>query len=265
LYYTDEANDYTNAIVGYLNGTPIPFGIASYSAPTSYKEYAAFGDVTYHFTHSLDAQLGVRFSRNDQEIAETYSPGLVSGPTVSGILNSENVTTYLATALDTWGPREPLVKVRDAINAGHLTGSRIFLGGNIIGMGGPTSPDFYPAIRTVINKVDADRIDAMWEQGVGADLLWMTPSEVREKVSTYIHSGRIDFVKYLSSGHKEMQFIAFSPDAQKAFVEEAHRAGLTAQAHSTSPSPLDHQASQNADASVHRGVRCRSSPRTLRT
>jgi len=98
LYYTDESNGYTNAIVGYLNGVPIPYTIALYSAPTSYKEYAAFGDVTYHLTHSLDAQLGVRFSRNDQDLAETYYPGLVSGPTVSGIQSSENVTTYLATA-----------------------------------------------------------------------------------------------------------------------------------------------------------------------
>jgi imidazolonepropionase-like amidohydrolase len=157
----------------------------------------------------------------------------------------------VTTVFDTWGPREPLVKVRDAINAGHLTGSRIFLGGNIIGMGGPTSPDFYPAIRTVINKVDADRIDAIWEQGVGPNLLWMTPSEVREKVSTYIRSGRIDFVKYLSSGHKEMQFIAFSPDAQKAIVEEAHRAGLTAQAHSTSPESLRLEIEAGADFLQH--------------
>jgi len=98
LYYTDEDNDYTNAIVGYLNGAPIPYTIALYSAPTSYKEYAAFGDVTYHFTRSFDTQLGVRFSRNDQDLAETYYPGLVTGPTVSGIRSSENVTTYLATA-----------------------------------------------------------------------------------------------------------------------------------------------------------------------
>lgn len=98
FYYTDEDNDYTNAIVGYLNGAPIPYTVALYSAPTSYKEYAAFGDVTYHFTRTFDTQLGVRFSRNDQDLAQTYYPGLVSGPTVSGIRSSEDVTTYLATA-----------------------------------------------------------------------------------------------------------------------------------------------------------------------
>jgi iron complex outermembrane receptor protein len=98
LYYTDEDNDYSNAIVGYLNGAPIPYTIALYRAPTSYKEYAAFGDVTYHFTRSFDTQLGVRFSRNDQDLAQTYYPGLLTGPTVSGIKSSEDVTTYLATA-----------------------------------------------------------------------------------------------------------------------------------------------------------------------
>lgn len=98
LFYTDEQNDYVNAIVGYLNGAPIPYTIARYAAPTSYKEYAGFGDVTYHFTRSLDAQLGVRLSRNDQDLAQTYYPGLVSGPTVSGISSSENIKTYLATA-----------------------------------------------------------------------------------------------------------------------------------------------------------------------
>jgi len=157
----------------------------------------------------------------------------------------------VTTVFDTWGPREPLMKVRDAINAGRLTGSRIFLGGNIIGMGGPASADFYPVIRSVINKVDADRIDAMWEQGVGPALLWMTPREVGEKVRTYIQSGRIDFVKYLSSGHKDMQFIAFSLDAQKAIVEEAHRAGLTVQAHSTSPESLRLEIEAGVDLLQH--------------
>jgi imidazolonepropionase-like amidohydrolase len=78
-------------------------------------------------------------------------------------------------------------------------------------------------------------------------LIPINTSEVREKVSTYIRSGRIDFVKYLSSGHKEMQFIAFSPDAQKVIVEEAHRAGLTVQAHSTSPESLKLEIEAGAD------------------
>lgn len=121
----------------------------------------------------------------------------------------------VTTVFDSWGPRESLAKVRDSINANRLVGSRMFIAGNIIGAGGPTSSDFLAPLRTVINAADADRIDAMWEQGVGPDLLWMTPEEVREKVRAYIATGHLDFVKYLSSGHKDMQFIAFSPDAKQ--------------------------------------------------
>jgi imidazolonepropionase-like amidohydrolase len=157
----------------------------------------------------------------------------------------------VTTVFDTWGPREPLIKVRDRINAGSAIGARMFVAGNIIGIGGPTSADFYPAIRAVISKVDADRIDAIWEQGVGADLLWQTPAEVRARVRTYIEGGHLDFVKYLSSGHVQMQMIAFSPDAQKAIVEEAHRAGLTVQAHSTSPESLKLEIEAGVDLLTH--------------
>jgi imidazolonepropionase-like amidohydrolase len=157
----------------------------------------------------------------------------------------------VTTVFDTWGPREPLVKVRNAITAGQLVGSRMYIAGNIIGMGGPTSTDFLAPIRGVISKVDADRIDAIWEQGVGADLLWRTPAQVREAVRKYIQTGQIDFIKYLASGHQEMQFIAFSPDAQKVIVEEAHRAGMTAQAHSTSPESLKLEIDAGADLLQH--------------
>lgn len=157
----------------------------------------------------------------------------------------------VTTVFDTWGPREPLVKVRDRINAGSVVGARMFVAGNIIGIGGPTSADFYPAIRAVISKVDADRIDAVWEQGVGPDLLWQTPAEVRARVRTYVQEGNLDFVKYLSSGHVQMQMIAFSPDAQRAIVEEAHRAGLTVQAHSTSPESLKLEIEAGVDLLQH--------------
>jgi imidazolonepropionase-like amidohydrolase len=144
----------------------------------------------------------------------------------------------VTTVFDTWGPREYLVKVRDAINAGGRTGSRIFLAGNIVGFGSPTSNDFLPPLRTILPKVDTDRFDAIWEQGVGSDLLWKTPQQVRERVHNYIQNGHLDFVKYAASGHKEGQFIAFSAEVQKAIVEEGHAAGLTVQAHTTSPESL---------------------------
>jgi len=87
-----------------------------------------------------------------------------------------------ATVFDTWGPRQALTRTRDRINRGEIPGSRIFCAGNIIGLGGPTSPDFFPQSRAVMSKAKADAIDAQWEQGVGADLLWMAPEQVRQKI-----------------------------------------------------------------------------------
>jgi imidazolonepropionase-like amidohydrolase len=73
-------------------------------------------------------------------------------------------------------------------------------------------------------------VNGEWEQGVGADLTWLPAEGVRGRVRGYVADAGIDFVKYSSSAHREMRFLAFAPDAQRAIVEEAHSAGLTAQA-----------------------------------
>jgi len=157
----------------------------------------------------------------------------------------------LTTVFDTWGPRQALLAVRDKIRAGRLEGSRMFVAGNIIGLGGPTSDDFFKVARTVLPKREADRIDERWEQGVGADLLWLTPDEVRERIRRYIDSGSQDFLKYAASGHTEMQFITFSAEAQRAIVEEGHRAGMTVQAHTTSPESLRMEIEAGCDLLQH--------------
>ena len=144
----------------------------------------------------------------------------------------------LTTVFDTWGPRRALTRIRDQISRGDIPGSRIFLAGNIIGLGGPTSEDFFPLARTVLSRSVADTIDARWEQGVGSDLLWRTPEEVRARVRAYIQSGQQDFVKYAGSGHGHVQYICFSEQVQRAIVEEGHRAGLTVQSHTTTPESL---------------------------
>jgi imidazolonepropionase-like amidohydrolase len=157
----------------------------------------------------------------------------------------------ITTVFDTWGPRAALVNARNKINSGGAIGSRIFLGGNIIGFTGPLSNDFFPDSEKVFSKTLVDRIDQQWEQGVGRELLWMTPEEVRAKIRAYISSGSLDLIKYGSSGHVNEQFIAFSPEAQRAIVEEAHRAGLTAQAHSTSVESLRLEIEAGVDLLQH--------------
>lgn len=139
----------------------------------------------------------------------------------------------LTTVFDTWGPRSALMTVRDRIDAGDVQGSRIFCAGNIIGFDGPLSPDFFDEASGIASAALARRINASWVENVGRHLMWLGPGQVAEEVRAYINKG-IDFVKYASNEHGSQAagaFIQFSPRVQVAIVEEAHRAGITAQAH----------------------------------
>ena len=67
----------------------------------SYREYAVFGDVDYHFTSSFDVQLGGRYSHNSQDFHEIAS-GLIGGSSDFRTQSSEGVFTYSADAR--WKP-----------------------------------------------------------------------------------------------------------------------------------------------------------------
>lgn len=139
----------------------------------------------------------------------------------------------LTTVFDTYGPRRFLMAVRERINAGEIPGSRIFCAGNIIGFDGPFSEDFSPKALEMASSVLAKRINAIWVENVGRHLMWLTPEQVALEVRAYINKG-IDFVKYGANEHfgaSHGAFLAFSPRVQTAIVEEARRAGITAQAH----------------------------------
>lgn len=145
----------------------------------------------------------------------------------------------ITTVFDTWGPRQALMSVRDKINLGQTLGSRIFCAGNIIGLDGPFSADFY-AKAEVVSAAVGERINAVFADNVGPILSWMPPEQVAQEVRTYTGKG-IDFVKYASSEHRwgdPTAFLAFSPLVQTRIVEEAHRAGIAAQAHTTSVESL---------------------------
>jgi imidazolonepropionase-like amidohydrolase len=156
--------------------------------------------------------------RYDQLIAEAAQVALRNGFT---------------TVFDTWGPLGPLKAIREQINAGERPGSRIFCAGNIVGLDGPFSPDFFPKTLEVASPTLAERINVLWSENVGAHLTGMTPEQVGREIRTYAKKG-IDFVKYASSDHQRglvPVFLVFSERVQGAIVEEAHRAGVTAQAH----------------------------------
>jgi len=69
------------------------------------------------------------------------------------------------TLFDTWGPLEPLKRVRDRIDSGEVVGSRLFVAGNIIGMDGPWSPDCWASYGEMLNPAVVGAINEHWSRG----------------------------------------------------------------------------------------------------
>ncbi len=161
--------------------------------------------------------------------------------------------TGQTTVFDTWGPRAALIKVRDQINAGQAEGARIYLAGNIIGFSGPLGPDFIAPAAAWVTKSFAKRINETWEQGTGRALLWMPPDTLRAAIRKYTGLG-VDFLKFGGSGHQDMDFLTFSPRQEQVIVEEGHRAGMTVQAHVTSPESIDMAVDAGVDILTHGSI-----------
>jgi imidazolonepropionase-like amidohydrolase len=140
----------------------------------------------------------------------------------------------ITTIFDTWGPVHALRRVRASIDAGHTTGSRIFFGGNIVGNEGPWSFDLMAwaiqGINESLGTAIIKQVNDEWESGVGGELPWMPPEDIRPVIREYVATSGVDFVKHASSAHGTKKFLTFSPDAQRAIVEETHAAGLRSQA-----------------------------------
>ena len=97
-YYNDENGlIYQNVHVvepGTLNDLPVFLGEGTIDS--SYKEYAAFANLTIKFTPSFDLTLGGRYSNNDQDVVQNADGPLfgVAEPTVITSSSSEDVFTY---------------------------------------------------------------------------------------------------------------------------------------------------------------------------
>jgi imidazolonepropionase-like amidohydrolase len=146
----------------------------------------------------------------------------------------------LTTVFDTLGVRKPLIAVRDRINAGEVPGSRVFCAGWIVGLDGILSLDFHAKAAEVLSSALVERINGLCVENVGPALSWMTPEQVVQEIRAYVGKG-IDFLKYASNEHRwgdPTTSLIFSPRVQEAMVAEAHRGGITAQAHTTSVESL---------------------------
>jgi iron complex outermembrane recepter protein len=99
-YYTHEINDLVGQalLATNLNNGAFVGTVFLNDQDMTYTEYAAFTDVTLHFTDKFDVQIGGRESRNRQT-SVTDSSGPLAGP-VPVVLNQEtqdNSFTYLLT------------------------------------------------------------------------------------------------------------------------------------------------------------------------
>ncbi|MEZ5288687.1 MAG: amidohydrolase family protein [Vicinamibacterales bacterium] len=143
----------------------------------------------------------------------------------------------VTTVRDSYGLLEPLVAVRDDIAAGRSVGARILAAGNIIGWGGPYSISFSLVRELGLTRFQEEVNDQV-SQGVGEDLVDMTPDELRGAIRAYLDKGP-DFLKFGGTAHfARPAFIGFSPEAQSVIVEEAHARGKVAETHATTADGL---------------------------
>ena len=143
----------------------------------------------------------------------------------------------VTTVRDSYGLLTPLAAVRDEIAAGRAIGSRILAAGNIIGWGGPYSVSF-SLIRELNLTLFQEQVNDEVSHGVGEDLVDMTPDELKAAIRAYLDQGP-DFLKYGGTAHfARPSFVGFSPEAQKAIVDEAHARGKVAETHATTADGL---------------------------
>lgn len=98
VFYTRERSDASQGLITTLpNGTVGP-NLSALEAPSTYSEYAAYGDLTYHLTPRLSLTGGLRVARNTQEYQQTTF-GALAGPTQTITAPSSDTSkTYMLTA-----------------------------------------------------------------------------------------------------------------------------------------------------------------------
>lgn len=96
-FYNHETSGRTQVLLlEDLSGQPALNDLYNLSSPTRFREYAAFGDVTWYLTEKFDISGGLRFAKNDQDFTQN-GDGVLT-PSKPAIDSSEHVFTYLANA-----------------------------------------------------------------------------------------------------------------------------------------------------------------------
>jgi len=99
-FWTNENSKQNQAASAqFFDYSPIPGldPLAVIGLPSTYKEYAGFGDLTWKFNSRFDVTAGVRWAHNEQTFSEITSGALTGLGNVSGD-SSEDVFTYSLTS-----------------------------------------------------------------------------------------------------------------------------------------------------------------------
>ncbi len=168
----------------------------------------------------------------------------------------------VTTMRDSYGVLPPLLAVRDRIASGQAIGARMLVAGNILGWGGPFSLTY-----SLTGDRDLTLFQEQWNdmlaQGMGEELMDMTPEQLRAAVSAYLDRG-VDFLKYGGTSHFMMpSLIGFSPRQQAVIVAEAHRRGKMAETHATSSEGLRLAVEAGIDLIQHPEILSRDYPDDL--
>jgi iron complex outermembrane receptor protein len=141
-FYTDENSKQNQAASAqFFDGSSIPHldPLAVIALPSTYKEYAFFGDLTYKFNTTFDVTGGIRSAHNDQTFAQISNGALLGGVStkVTGD-SSEDVLTWsfsprmhltpdqmlylrIATGYQPGGPNVSFPGVPPSVDASTLT------------------------------------------------------------------------------------------------------------------------------------------------
>jgi imidazolonepropionase-like amidohydrolase len=162
----------------------------------------------------------------------------------------------MTTVFDTWNALEPVLQARDRINSGVAEGARIFCAGNIVGFGGPFGADFHYAARNVISPSFANRMNTLFEAGVGHQLSLLRPEAVASIVRDYLQRG-VDMLKVAISDHLVMTvgadrtYLTFPEKTLRLIAEEARAAGVPILSHTMSVHALEMAIDIDTDVLIH--------------
>lgn len=93
LFYTDERS--SNSQRATLTGPNATANWYSADMPSTYKEYAAYGDLTYRFTSRLSATAGLRVAHNRQDFSQELSGIAAGGSRTLASQSSDTSKTFL--------------------------------------------------------------------------------------------------------------------------------------------------------------------------